>query len=265
MLKSLGAATTLSTVGVSVSGARDEPSFRETLKQSHRVLQAAGPKKQHEFLQNRGIATATDSATHKLCGPTQGGNDPSTQTLVESEISLWFSLYYDCGTGTYPNGTYIAELTWEYDPTWDDVGDNPMDYVGIGWDDNTWYYEDNNLDDMYVSHPNYINHYGGSSGYGPAWEVDDRYTLDDAWTDEHLYFFTGVHLDWNGSDSLKDNRTIAASYSHTWNSVTINSVSVGYPYGVSVGVGNEEKEWTKDTNDSGTFLRLRYNDIEGCK
>ena len=263
MLKSLGAATAFPTAGVAVSSARSGPSFDEVLEQSHRVLQAKGPEKQHEFLRNRGVGTAMKSTTYRMPTHTSDGG-MSTQTLVESEISLTFSLFDDCGFNGYPDGTYVAELSWNYDATWDDYGDPPMDYVGIGWDDNTWYYEDNNVDDMY-DNSDYVNYISGTSGNGPAWEIDDEYTLDNGYAfDGQDNYFVGVHLVWNGTESEKSNKTISASYSHTWSGVTVNSVGVSYPGGVSVGVSNENYEWNKGRDDNGNFLRLGYNEVSGC-
>lgn len=262
MLKSLGAATALTTAGVSVGSARGGPSFEKILEQSHRILEAKGPEKQHQFLRNRGVGTAMDSATYNM--PSHASDGPSTQTLVEHEISLTFSLFNDCGFNGYPDGTYVAELSWEYDASFDDYGDPPMDHVGIGWDNNTWYYEDNNTSDMY-DNSDYVNYKSGTSGRGPAWEINDDYTLDNGYAfDGQDHYFVGVHLVWNGTESEKNNKTISASYSHTWSNVNINSVSVSYPGGVSVGVSNEDKEWNKGRDDSGEFLRLGYNEVSGC-
>lgn len=263
VLKSIGAATALSTAGVSISSARSGRSFEKILEASHRVLNAKGPEKQHEFLRNHGVGTAKRSITYDM--PSHGSNDGmSTQTLDTSEITLTFSLFNDCGFNGSGDGTYVAELNWEYNPSFDDSGDLPLDHVGIGWDDNTWYYETNSTSDMY-DNSDYVSYKSGTSGQGPAWEVQDRWTIDNGTRyDGQDNYFVGVHLVWNGADSLKDNRTIAASYSHAWSDVTISGVSVSYPAGVSVSVSNEEKEWNKGRDDNGNFLRLRYNDISGC-
>lgn len=262
VLKSLGAATALSTAGVSVSGARGKPTLRERVDQSHRILQAAGPEKQHEFLRNHGVATAKKSTTAEM--PVETSDGPSTEVLTTGEITLTFSLYNDCGYYGYADGTHIAELTWEYNASFDDWGASPKDYVGIGWDDNTWYYEDNNESDM-DSNSSYVNYKTGTSGEGPVWEIRDEATLDNGYEfDGQDFYWVNVDIDWTGPDYLMDNRTIAASYCHTWSDVKITGVGVSYPAGVSVSVGNENEEWTKDTNDDGDFLRLRYNDLGGC-
>lgn len=262
MLKSLGAATAFSTVGVSVSRAQSRPSLDKRIEQSHRVLQAAGPEKQHKFLRKHGVATAMDSGSMSV--PSGASDGPSTQTLDTHEITLTFSLYTDCETYdsgvTAGDGTYIAEMTWEYDETVDDYGDAPKDYVGIGWDNNTWYYEDNNTSDV-DSYSNNVSYYG-DEGRGPAWEVADGAILDGA--DGDTVYWANVDLVWNGTDNQKDNRTIAASYTHTWDEVGIDSVSVSYPAGVSLTVSNEDKKWYKNYNDNGDFLKLRFNDLHGC-
>lgn len=261
VLKSLGAATVLSAGSATVTGARGKPTLREIVDQSHRVLQAAGPEKQHQYLRNRGVATAKKSTTTKMPHTAEG---PSTEVLTTSEITLTFSLYHDCGSYGSPDGTHIAELTWEYSPSADDWGSSPKDYAGIAWDNNTWYYEDNNTGDM-DSNSEYVSYKSGTSGEGPVWEIRDEATIDNGYEfDGQDFYWVNVDIDWTGTDDLKDNRTIAASYCHTWSDVTINGVGVSYPEGVSVTVANENKEWTKDTNDNGEFLRLRYNDLGYC-
>jgi len=106
-----------------------------------------------------------------------------------------------------------------------------------------------------------VNFYGGSSGGGPIWEINDVETIYEGWENDKV-FYAGVDMNWKGSDP--DARTISASYSHTWSDVTVNSVSIGYPAGVSVAVGSEDKRYTKGTNDSGDFLRLRKRDAILC-
>lgn len=259
MLKSLGAATALSTVGVPVSATGGEPTLEEIVDRSHRVLQAAGPEKQHEFLRNRGVGTAMDSATWQV--PTGTNDGVSIEWLSMAEISLSFSLYTDCSSSGYANGTYIAELSWQYDASIDDWGASPDDFVGIAWDENTWYYEDNNLSDI-DENSGQIEYYSGSSGEGPAWSVYDEATIDNGYEfDGQDYYWVNVDIVWTGQDHEMDNKTIAASYSHTWSDVTITGVGVSYPAGVTVSVSNETQEWTKDYNNEGDFLRLSHDEV----
>lgn len=257
-LKALGASVMAAAVGTGTVNATGKPDYRRLIEQSHKVLQATNSvDKQHQFLLNRGIGTAVESTTLEF-----SHSGPSAQYLTAKETSLWFSLFSDCTTDGYPDGTYTAELVWEYDPDDFETGHAPLDYSGIGWRSGSWDYETNTLDDLYNSDPDWISYKGGTSGNGPAWEVDDNGTVS-ASQDNTRQFYTGVHLNWTG-DSPSET-TISASYSHTWNNVTVSGVSVGYPFGVSVTVSNENEEWTKDYNDSGEFLRLSKYDAEGCR
>ncbi|WP_128478428.1 hypothetical protein [Halorussus pelagicus] len=260
-LKSIGGGLTLAAIGVPTVSARSERSYRETIEQSHQILKDTDSvEKQHKFLRNRGVGTAKSSALLEVEKVDSGA---STQVVETEETSLWFSLYNDCTSTGYPDGTFTAELTWEYDPDFSETGYSPKDYAGIGWRSGSWDYETNNTDDLYSSDPDWIYYDQGSSSMGPAWVVEDWKTIY-ASQDNTRKFTAGVHLDWTG-DSPSE-KTISASYSHTWSNVTISGVGTGYPGGVTVQVADNSEEWTKDTNDSGDFLRLSKNDsIDNCR
>jgi hypothetical protein len=262
VLKSLGAVAAFSTVGVSGSRAQRGPSLRKKVEQSHRILQNHDVNKQHDFLRNRGIATAVDKTNMTV--PEESNDGISTQTLVKDEISLSFSLFTDCkyyDSGIYAgDGTWIAELSWEYNESSDDFGDDPLDYVGIGWDNNTWNYEDGNTSDVDSSSSNIQRH--SAPGNGQAWDVADGAILDGS--DDSTTHWTNVDVKWNGDDSEKDNSTISAGYTHTWSQVTVDGISVGFPAGVSVSVKDESKSWYKHYEDNGDYMELTYNDASGC-
>ena len=58
-------------------------------------------------------------------------------------------------------------------------------------------------------------------------------------------------------------RELQGGYSHTWNDVSIDSASVGFPAGVSVSVSDGTYEWKTDTkNDGDTLLRLSECDTD---
>lgn len=262
VLQALGSTTALSTTGIHRASAKSGPSYKEILEQSHRILEKRGVDQQHDFLQNHGIGTVKETTTKTV---SQANKGISTQALTKSQISLSFSLFNDCNQESmneYPNGTYVAELSWEYDYPIGFGGERPLDFVGIGWDGNTWYYENNSTNDSYSNWGDFIQYYGRSSGQGPAWSVKD-WNLAHPLAEETDTCWVGVNLNWLSSEEEKDKPTIAASYTHTWEDLEITGVDVSYPAGVSVSARNKEDEWDKDT-DGDKYLELGYKDIEGC-
>lgn len=257
-LSKVGAATVVGVpTAAAQSGTAKSLSYQEKLDKSHKILQATNSvEKQHKFLRNRGVGITSESTEMGL----NSGDGVSVQEVSSEDLSLTFSLYTECD-GREVTG-FTAELTWEYNNQYYEAsGYPPNDYVGIAWDDGSWYYANNNVNEDLYSNSPYVNYYSGSSGGGPVWEVDDVETIYEGWENDKL-FYTGVDMSWEGSEP--DDRTIAASYSHTWSDVTVKNVSVGFPAGVSVAVGSEDKRYTKDTSDSGDFLRLRKRDAILC-
>jgi len=262
VLKSLGGIAAFSTAGVSVSRAERGLSLRKKVEQSHRILQKHDVDKQHEFLRNRGVATAVDKDTMRV--PAKSSDGISSQTLVSDEISLSFSLFTDCkyfDSGIYAgDGTWIAELSWTYYESTDDLGDDPLDYVGIGWDNDTWYYEDNNTSDV-ESSSSHIQRYS-CPGKGEVWQIEDGALLDGS--SGGTTYWTNIDVKWNGTDSEKSNRTICANYVHTWSQISTGDISVGFPSGVTMSFSDKDKKWYKNTEDDGDYMRLRYNDAISC-
>jgi hypothetical protein len=190
----------------------------------------------------------------------QGDDGITTEDVDIKDLSLTFTLYSGCSGSGY-QGEYSAEVTWEYTPKYYEAsGYQPNDYVGIAWDGNSWYYANNNKDDLYDNSQE-VNYLSGSSSQGPGWEIDDTDAIYDSWNSDKI-FYAGVYMDWKGSD--RSVKTLAASYSHTYSGVKITSVGVSYPSGITVSVSNESNKYTKDTNDDGDFLKLSNNEAEGC-
>lgn len=242
--------------GLSVSARKSNPTFAQLLEKSHKILENVGVQKQHKFLRKNGVSTALESISGSF--PPQAQDGISTQNITTGEIQLWFSLFKDCD-GRLPDGTFTAEFTWEYGDNASPYGINPMDYAGIGWDENTWYYETNNKDDIYTSSDS-ISFVDGSSGEGPLFKLDDEQLV---FNSENTYY-VGTQLTWNGTEDEKSNRTLAASYEHTWDSVKITGLGVSYPEGATITVGDETNSWNYGRDQDGNFLRLRYDQADGC-
>ena len=244
----------LRTVGVGAAGLTafsgvtraEEPTRDEIMEQSYHILEKTGDsEKRRKYLRNHGFGTATDR--HQFSFPQKG---PGKQTNLETDdLDIEINLFVD------RDGVYTADLTWYYEwGSWGDSGDPPVDIAGVGWDSDWWDYEDYNLEESTHNSGDGVSYRDGTSGSGPAFDVDD-YNLFRYGDDGPHYFSVDIVPK---GDYESDERRIQGAYSHTWESVDINGVSVGYPSGVSVTVGNSSKEWTTDTEkDGSTLLRLQ--------
>lgn len=253
VLQTAGASTVV--LGSNVVGATraEDPGLREIVEQGHQLLDATQDLQRYfEFLRNRGVGVAKERGTMEITKQT--ADDAGTQRYYTDEISLTFGLYSDCNSNGNPDGTYSTELFWEYETTYN-FGELPLDYMGIAWRDGAWDYETDSLDDLFTSSSE-IEYIGGSSPEGPGWEFGE-YNLDPS-----EIHYAGVHIDWIGDEPDED--TLSASYSHTWKDVEVTGVSVSYPAGISVSVSDVDKEFTKDYNDDGEFLRLSKYDATTC-
>lgn len=95
---------------------------------------------------------------------------------------------------------------------------------------------------------------------GPAFNVD-KHAFDEANIGKPSQVnYCNVKLDPMG-DFDRDHRRVFASYVHNYRDVSINGVSVSYPTGVSVTVGNSSKQRVFDTDDNGDLLIVRQSDV----
>lgn len=231
----------------------DGPSFDKLVEISRRIREKTGStQRQHEFLRNHGVGTALETDTLRL-GQSGG---VGTQELSEDQISLYFSLYSDCNSDGYADGTYKLEFAWDYS-AFTSSGEKSHDFVGIAWKNGTWEYETANTDDLTTS-DSYISYEGGSSTSGPAFNIDDWNPFIQE------YNYVSVDVNWVGDQDEQDIDTVSASYTHTYNEVNIDSVGVSFPAGVSVTVSDDSKSWSKDTEDNGDFTQLALSDATGC-
>lgn len=233
-----------------VSAANDEGRRDELLEKSHKILMNTGSvEKQHKFLRNKGFSTKMDQQSYAV--PRSDG--VSTQSFDRDDLDITMSLFKDCRG----DGNYTAELTWDYKYNWDDIGSDPWDVAGIGWEEGYWDYESYDLaESTYTGGDITVQYRDGTSGSGPGFNVAD---VDSTDGDRG---YCGVNLVPLGDYSIEE-RILQGAYSHTWESVTIDSVSVAYPYGVSVSVTDESYEWKTDTEiDGTTLLRLNQADAE---
>ncbi|MFC6731692.1 hypothetical protein [Haladaptatus sp. GCM10025893] len=173
----------------------------------------------------------------------------------DNDLDISCYLWHNC-----PKGEYYAELIWTYNWEWDDSGQKPNDRVGIGYENQWWDFESYNVSET-TETSTYVTPNENEFGDGPSFEVDDYYIgWDGAENDQH---WAGVYLEPVGNYT-SDERRIQGGYSHIWNNVSIDSVSIGYPWGVSVSVSDSRYEWRTTTDDSGNLLRVRQEDSNYC-
>lgn len=259
LLKSIGAAT-IAIGGVSTSSSaanrrgKQDPS--KIVDQSFVVREKTGSRKKwKQFLVNRGFSVGSKHV--KLSFPAHGSGESNdggvgTQEIAYEDLDAWISMVHYCSSNYY-----YSELSWQYLQEVccpHSVGEDPVDVVGIGFESDKWEYRTGSLDDLKSS--SYVSYRSGTSGSGPGFNVDDDQIYIDGQTDST--FYAGVELEPIGNYT-QPQRKVQAAYSHTYD-VSILDVGVGYPFGVSVDVDNENREWVRDTDQNGNFLRIAQDE-----
>lgn len=252
----LKAAGALSFAGIpSVAQAKSKSDFRRTIEHSLRVKEATNSiDKWHAFLRQRGIDVR--SMTRRYQMPAKNSGEIGTQHWYPDELDITITISASGCTGD----EYYVDLTWSYINDTSDGhvgGELPVDIAGLYWDPNWWDLTSNDTSQSLTS-SDYVWYRDGSfDGDGPAFNVDD---LSIYAHDETDIWYCGAYLIPLG-DYTASERRVYAEYSHTWNDVSIDSVSVSYPAGLSVSVSNETYEWTTDTEkDGSTLLYVHQND-----
>lgn len=247
-----------------LAAADDDRTYRERLYDSHKVLQNAGPDAQEKYLKKHGIGVSRVKGRVAL-SPDQSSNDDGVSTqdsnfTAGDDATFTFSLYKDCTYYGSHDGTYTAELQWNYEEG-EFLDDAPEDVAAITWNKG-WDYDD--YDDFYYTSHDDITYRSGTSGNGPAFDVVD--VNDQSRTG---YWWCGTHIEPVG-DYSNEERILAAAYTHTWTvdgDPYIDSVSVSYPPGISISFKNEDdeaREKTIDRDASGELFRENQAQAEDC-
>lgn len=227
-----------------------EKSLEDHIQQSHEMLEGGASLEEREtYLENENITSDKSQQTFKI----QREDSVSPQSFDSDELDITAYLWHSCD-----DGEYYAELVWDYE--WDvgSYGAPPNDRVGIGFNSEWWDYSSYSISDT-TETSNLVTPNESEFGSGPAFLVND----DDV-PDENNQYWAGVYLDAVG-DYTEDERRIQGGYSHLWEGVSVDSVSVSYPVGVSVSVSDHTYEWTTPTEQDGdTLLRLSQADSVYC-
>lgn len=238
---------------VGATRSSDQP-FKSKIKASHRLLENGATHEEREsFLEKHGVTFAKNRYVYQIPAHDDG---MGTMSYEENDLDITIYLWHNC-----PDGQYYAELIWTYLWEWYDSGSRPNDRVGIGYNNEWWDYESYSISTT-TETSTYVTPNEDEFGEGPAFEVDDyQLGLDSAESDQH---WAGVYLEPVGNYT-SDERRIQGGYAHLWEGVTIESVSVGYPWGISVSVSDTNYKWETATEiDGDTLLRVAQEDSIYC-
>jgi len=261
VIKGIGtsvAALTTASGAVSARRGRRKSNLDKIFQTSKRVLHETGSvEKQHEFLKQHDFTTARDSHTFTM---ETGG--VTVQDLEPSDLDADMSLF----TPYQKDDVYYAQLSWDYAVGFDGVydvfegdgGAAPMDIAALAYDKSWWDYEDYDLDNSTrVSHPDHMGYRDGTSGSGPAFNVNDQDAIPGDLPDR---FSVDVRLKPVGPWE-PDMRRVQGAYTHTSLGGSVDGVSVSFPAGVSVSTSFQTQTWTTDTEKDGeTLLRVNQAD-----
>lgn len=243
-----GLAAMSSVAGVANAERKTKTRLERTVDEAHRILEKTGDRQRYIDFMTKRANTAWVNKTYRVPQPS---DDPSTDKISRSDLDVTMLLSVDC----YGDPSqYYADISWGYDSIWTA---DPYDYAGLIWDANWWdlYYDDSYSQSFPTS--DYVTYKDGTfTGDGPAFEVDDFAGYDS-------YCWGGAYITPIG-DYSSTQRRVYGRYSHTWNSVTVESVSIGFSASgpsLAVTLSDETKEWQTDSEQDGdTPLYVHQND-----
>lgn len=236
-----GLAATTGFSGLANAREGDGGELERIVDAAHRILERTGDQQRYmDFLRNR---APTNWASRSYTIEKSSDDDPSTERIFKSELDITIGIVNDCWSNP---SKYYADLSWSYDASW---CERPFDYTGLIWDRNWWdlYYPDS-YDNSFAT-SDYVSYKDGTfGGDGPAFEVDDIYA------DDETNSWSGVYITPIG-DYSQTQRRVYGRYTHTWDRVTVESVSVGFSAtgpSLSVELSDETKKWQTDSEQDGS-------------
>lgn len=226
--------------------------FRGKIKASHKMLDSGASHQEREkFLERQGVKFDKNRHAYQI---EKNGGDIGTQSYKQDELDITTYLWHGCS-----GGEYYSELVWEINKKhFDSHGDKPDDRLALGYDDNWWDYASYSVSETSET-SEYIHVLEDDFGSGPAFRFEDS-----AWGVGNYVHYAGVYLDTRGDYDPEDRR-IQGGFTHLWEGVGIQSISVGYPFGISVGVDADYKSWRTQTEvDDDTLLRVNQSQSNYC-
>lgn len=186
--------------------------------------------KYRKYLRKKGFNTPNLQGEVEIKKPKKEEDDEiSGQKFEQHHFNFDFTLGNN-DTHAWPFVTFYVDPGW-----WRD-GEYPVDGVSFGWDSDEYDYDE----EWWGSDPADLREY---SGRGVAFEYDDAYgTIKE---DGENWVQARIRSE-GGTEST---RNVIFSYLHTWNSTTVESVSVGTDGVISMTLSNEDKKWDNPVQD----------------
>lgn len=221
--------------------------LERVVDEGHRILEQTGDRQKYlDHFDKR-----TNANWIKRTYTIRKDDDASTEEIDRSDLDISMLMSVDCYGDP---DQYYVDLAWNYD-YW--YTENPADFTGLIWDHNWWdlYYPDSYGESLSTS--DYVNYEEGTfAGQGPVFGVDDL-------NGNGSSLWCGAYITPIG-DYSSTQRRVYGRYTHTWDRVEVESVSVGMSRSgpsLSVTLSDNTKKWQTDTEQDGDSpLYLQQND-----
>lgn len=216
-----------------------------------------------EELRDQGatIATQDQEFSAPWRDPDVSSGGISTQTLDRSDCTIELTLTCLAAGVDF----VVADLRWEHDvnyTVWDnEVGEQPYDIAGLSYEQRdydlvsgSWYSGNSTSKRQYNNAgvafnycdaccAEYMDETGSCSPMGETFTISD---------------YCGVRL-LPDETSDPDFRSVYADYWHTYQTVTVDGVSISSAGDVSVSLSNEEKKWLAEDDINEGDARSEYS------
>ena len=242
--------------GVITVGAADSSndSFKDHIRTANQILESDEYSREdrEKYLNKYNITGEGDRHTFVVDKKEESKEgELSTQSFAKYHLDIEVRLWSNC-----PDGDYYAELIWEYDWPYHQ-GEMPRDRVAIGYENQWWDLESYSIRET-TETSTYVSPKEEEFGDGPCFTARDEYG------DNQNQHYAGAYIEPVGNYGTRERR-IQGAYTHVWNDISIESVSVGYPLGISVSVSDEDYKWRTRTERHGDeLLRIAQADATYC-
>lgn len=289
-LSGLGTAGLASVATADARESKAEEEFHQYMMRSREVHNRFGPEAASSYLERNGVSTyytrqVVDGSralgTATTSGDADGGKAHGDFCVEpdkcdgDIDLTLRISTYYNVDKYNvslsmryrYKKGAYGRQRTccrMCFGPR------SPVDGAGIMWERDHWKLEDRNDVPSSTAGDDHVAWDNGSWNYeGVGFRVDSHgmamdsegetsyycYERNKRWSDTE---FADVYLkkgeDWERGDSVH------AAYEYTWDQGTVDGVSVGYPWSVSVSASSDTKTEDLQTDLDGNSLLVTASD-----
>lgn len=229
----------------SASSVSAESRREAILKRAIKIRQKTGDLSLYKkYLRKNNFSIATREKSYTV--PRSSGSDDgfSTQYLDRNDLNISIDI-----TKYANEEKYSFSLWWDWSREGiDDWGEPPRDIVGFYWEDSDWDVADAAL---YTSSKVYFEGFS---------DTHSSFEFNDSEGDGGAEFYAYIDLIPVGSSS-PSYRQVGGEYTHTYDGVKINSVSGGFPAGISLDLSNNNKQWDNSYDENGDPLLISQSDV----